>query len=819
MNIEWLIDDALWSRVRSAPASERRMQALIRQLESNIQSHQFIGRGYLGDNRSKLRFNKADRLPVKVERAADPNDRRVYLYDIVPHLEGEELSAKGGASLDARAHAWVGINPDVTLVKSCDAEGATAFQAHGFRALQATDEVLERIDSVDDCDLDWRLSDKQLEAVRLPGPVILCGSAGSGKSTIAIARMVCANRLTRGRTLYLTYSETLRAQARSLWMARVAADPSLEASAVEFETLDSYARRLVGAEVAASQFPLDRRCSMADAPLFVRFEKAHLPAGWSRQLAWEELRSVIKGGCLLGTHGTASFQAGLSLERYRALPERREGCVSPALIDSDDRDFFYESVFKTYEKQLRADANRVARWDDMDLARAALGRLDEKITAAANAEEGQATNPRYDFVFLDEVQDLAPVQIAVAILSCSTGAGFFAAGDMQQSVQPANFAFGRLGELMHQHGWKAPQPFRLEQNFRSLSRIVELGNAVALERNRLLREHNAELQTTNIGGAVAHLLPQELDALSSEGGLSASLMIIAEEEHRSEAEAVFQTKTVLSLEQAKGLECKTVVLWRLFEASALQRGPWGENPDTTRSRLRHQLSCITVGMSRARERLIFVDDALPHQWKPFADFRFDSPSEALEQLRRAMREVSSSQDYRKRADEQERHGNFRSAAEFFDRAECSMDAARCRAFDAASKGDHAAAAILFEEAALPDEADGQLLLGKQPARRLALWTRWAHDPARPSWQRLIMDVRAAGVSWEVALPLLRHLDEGDTEARPAALALGCATLSREMSARPQRAQAPAHTLFALAPFYQSVATIHGWTTKNQGDSE
>lgn len=818
MNIEWLIDDALWLRVRSAPASERRMQALIRQIESSIQSRQFIGRGYLGSNRAKLRYNKADRLPVKVERAANPDDRRVYLYDVVPHVKGEELSAKGGASLDARAHTWVGINADATLEETCEADGASAFEAHRFRWLDATEAVLERIDSVEDCDLDWNLSEKQLAVVQLPGPVILRGSAGSGKSTIAISRMIRLHRNQPLRSLYLTYSETLRAQARALWLARVAAEPGLDANAVDFETLDSYARRLVGTVFSDSQFPLDRRCSMADAPLFVRFEREHMPAAWSRQLAWEELRSVIKGGCQLGAHGAASFHAGLSLERYLDLPGRREGVVSPALIDSNDRAYFYHSVYIAYEKELRADPSRVARWDDMDLAREALRRLDAKITAAANPAVPDATNPQYELVFLDEVQDLTPVQIALAILSCSTAEGFFAAGDMQQSVQPANFAFGRLGELMHQRGWQPRKPFLLEQNFRSLSRIVELGNAVTLERNRLLREHNAVLEITNKGGAVAHLCRTELDALTSDGGLSASLMIIAEEPHRSEAEAFFRTKTVLSLEQAKGLERKTVVLWRLFESEALARGPWTDDCDPAESRLRHQLSCITVGMSRARERLIFVDNAFPHQWAPFAGFDLDSSSEAIEQLRRAMKEVSSAEEYRKRADEQERNRNFRSAAEYFDRAESSMDAARCRGFEAESNGDHAAAAILFEEAALPDEADRQLLIGKQPDRRLALWTRWATDPDRPSWSRLIKDVRAAGVPWEVVLPLIRHLDEGDAEARPAALALGCATLSREMSARPQRALAPANTLLALAPFYQSVASIHGWTTPTQEET-
>ena len=820
MKIEWRIDDALWLRMRRMPAQERRIRAIIRRLEDDLQNLRFVGRGYLGDNKAKARFDRAYRLPVLVEAVPNQDVRRVYLFDIVNHHEGVELHREEGAPLDTALRDWVTYGPEAALEPVEQAHAAGDFGAYRFRWLDGDDAVLARIDEVDDCDLDWSLSDEQLALVRQPGPLLLCGSAGSGKSTIAVSRMVLLNRAEPRRTLYLTYSETLRDSARKLWLARAATIPDLDPDLVDFETVETYCRRLVGADDAARLFPPQHRCSMADAPLFTSYERAHITAFWPRQTAWEELRSVIKGGCTLSGEPTGTARIGLSREAYLQLPENRVGRVSPSLLPSDERLAFYESIFRPYAEQLRAVRNRAARWDDMDLARAALERLEAQLAAAANRPGQDKAQPRYDLVFLDEVQDLAPVQIALAILSCASAAGFFAAGDMQQSVQPANFDFGRLGTLMHERGWHLTARDahgggwlrKLNQNFRSRGRIVELGNRVTLERNRLLHEHYTRLDATHEGGHVAYVSHREIGSLAVSGGLAASLMIIAEEQHRDEAQAFFRTRTVLSLEQAKGLERKSVVLWRLFESGALVHGPWSDASEEAANRLRHQLSCLTVGMSRARETLIFVDDAFPAGWSPFEQFAFGPAAASVALLQEAMHEVSAAEDYRTTGEEDEAKGNFVQAAEWFERAGMVRDQARCLALDAVARGDDSEAATHFETAGFIDRADRHLVACQDPERRLAFWVRWASEPGRPSWEALLDACGAEGVQWAVFDRLLDHLSNGSEEARATALSLSCAALTGGLDASQPLVTRRPNRHGVVARLRESQASILAWSS-------
>ena len=67
-------------------------------------------------------------------------------------------------------------------------------------------------------ELELKLMRDQYEILRAPGPLLLAGSAGSGKTTIAIHRLVEARaQMETGRLLYLSYSPWLVDYARRLY--------------------------------------------------------------------------------------------------------------------------------------------------------------------------------------------------------------------------------------------------------------------------------------------------------------------------------------------------------------------------------------------------------------------------------------------------------------------------------------------------------------------------------------------------------------------------------------------------------------------------
>jgi hypothetical protein len=217
-------------------------------------------------------------------------------------------------------------------------------------------------------------------------------------------------------------------------------------------------------------------------------------------------------------------------------------------------------------------------------------------------------------------------------------------------------------------------------------------------------------------------------------------------------------------------------------------------------------------MSRARETLIFVDDAFPAGWSPFEQFAFDPAAASVELLQEAMHEVSTSEDYRSTGEQDEARGNFLQAAEWFERAGMVRDQARCLALDAVARGDDSEAATHFETAGFIDKADLHLVACQDPERRLAFWVRWASEPGRPSWDDLLHACGAEGLQWAVFDRLLGHLANSSEEARATALSLSCAALTGGLDASQPSVTRPANRHDFVAGLRESRASILAWSS-------
>src|SRR2546425_9492308 len=95
-------------------------------------------------------------------------------------------------------------------------------------------------------ELELKLTAEQYAVVRAPGPVLLSGSAGSGKTTIAVHRLAAAAcGPTPLRTLYLTYSRWLLDHALRLFGDLVHLRGSDPVLSPDFLTIDDLYRTLV----------------------------------------------------------------------------------------------------------------------------------------------------------------------------------------------------------------------------------------------------------------------------------------------------------------------------------------------------------------------------------------------------------------------------------------------------------------------------------------------------------------------------------------------------------------------------------------------
>jgi len=197
--------------------------------------------------------------------------------------------------------------------------------------------------------LELKLTAEQYAVVRAPGPVLLSGSAGSGKTTIAVHRLAAALGAAESvRALYLTYSTWLRDHARRLFHDLVACRGEIPPAWPQFLTVQELYRTLIGENGGA---PLGL---VVDYPEFARWYEGQFRRA-DAALAWEEIRGIVKGASLDRTRPL------LPRDEYEALGRKR----APAFVGERGRLYH---VARRWQEHLEVGR----RLDEIDLCRLAL---------------------------------------------------------------------------------------------------------------------------------------------------------------------------------------------------------------------------------------------------------------------------------------------------------------------------------------------------------------------------------------------------------------------------------------------------------------
>ncbi|KAJ3231965.1 hypothetical protein HDU81_003381 [Chytriomyces hyalinus] len=323
-----------------------------------------------------------------------------------------------------------------------------------------------------------------------------------------------------------------------------------------------------------------------------------LTTGSDVSLAFSEIMGVIKG------HQSAARTplGTLSREEYCGMSTRQSG---HALQKPGDRDRMY-NVFEAYNaKKLerhqlfvnkKLEAKYVPReLDEQDRVNE-INRVLRKMT-----EENDLNLPAVlvNQVYLDEVQDLTMAQILPLITLCSDPEhGLMFAGDTAQVIHRGSvFRFQDLSSMIYQELMpkkavtEAPKQFALTKNYRSHDGILAVAASVldiltdlfpnAID--RLKREQGAisgpqpVLVTDSPGenGIVDFLRGGKSEGAPIEFGAGQVILV------RSLKEAL-ELKTgltegyalILTVEQAKGMEFRDVVLYNLITSSSASDQQW-----------------------------------------------------------------------------------------------------------------------------------------------------------------------------------------------------------------------------------------------------
>jgi hypothetical protein len=365
------------------------------------------------------------------------------------------------------------------------------------------------------------LDDAQHAIYESAPPFVVIGGAGSGKTALTLEKL----KLADGDVLYVTHSGYLAQNARDLYYAS------------GFERDEQDAMFLSYREFLESlRVPVGREASWRDfAGWFGRVRQAFRDI--DAHQAFEEMRGVIAaeaGGCL-------------TREAYRAIGVRQ------SIFAVGERDRLYD-LFERYRAWLSE-----ARLFDSNLV------AQDWLPLAA---------PRYDFIVIDEVQDLTPAQLLLVLRTLKDPTGFLLCGDSNQIVHPNFFAWNRVKTLF----WRddqlaAHQQLRvLRANFRNGEEVTRVANTLLKIKHRRFgsvdRETNFLVDAMGGEAGSVSLLADKDNvkrALDEQTRQSTSVaVLVLREEDKPEARRFFRTPLVFAIHEAKGLEYENIVLFRFI---------------------------------------------------------------------------------------------------------------------------------------------------------------------------------------------------------------------------------------------------------------
>ena len=378
--------------------------------------------------------------------------------------------------------------------------------------------------------------DDAQEAVRrLPAPVVLVGSAGSGKTAVTLAKL----REAEGRVLYVTQSAYLAQSARALYDAHGYQNPAQQAEFLSFREFLETLHVPQGREVSFKAF-----CGWFDRHRVSAKALGDLDA----HALFEEFRGVIG----------AQPGGPLGLAEYLGLGQR-QSLLAPAAREAA------HALFCRYRQWL-ADS---AQFD---------------LNLVANDWRALAL-PCYDFVVIDEVQDLTGVQLALVLCCLKAPGQFLLCGDANQIVHPNFFNWAAVKALFW-HGLAGAaaqqQPLQvLHANFRNTQAVTVLANTLLRIKQARFgsidRESNFLVHSTSSEPGEVLLVQARDSALkqldASTRASARHAVIVLRDEDKTAARAQFRTPLIFSVHEAKGLEYPHVLLMGLVSG---QRAAYAE---------------------------------------------------------------------------------------------------------------------------------------------------------------------------------------------------------------------------------------------------
>lgn len=250
---------------------------------------------------------------------------------------------------------------------------------------------------------------RQLVERDYQGPARVAGSAGTGKTIVALHRAVYLARAhPDARILLATFSDTLARALHARLRRLIGSQPLLG------ERIEVYSMNAVGRRLYDLNFGRARIASREDLRSLIQESARAVPgANFSARFLMHEWEQVVEAWQVANWE---SYRVVPRLGRKTRLPEAQRKLLW--------------SIFERVRSHL--DRAKLITWADL------FSRLAEKVASTGK--------PPYDFAVIDEAQDIRVAQLRfLAALGAGRPNRLFFAGDLGQRIYQQPFSWKALG--------------------------------------------------------------------------------------------------------------------------------------------------------------------------------------------------------------------------------------------------------------------------------------------------------------------------------------------------------------------------------------
>ena len=553
------------------------------EIERNSENIKNIPKGFWikklagSENRFEFRVNNGDRIFFSLNKRGDEEEKITFiLYS--SHDHGVRNTKRAGIQL---VKDFEILKENFEPSKEDELDKKIFLDYNNVITYEVKDDSFFKFNR-DSRYFYYYLNDEQYETIISQPPVFVVGSAGSGKSTITLRKILNIeehNSVYNFEKIgYFTGNSYLKDNL--LEQYNFFRDKS-KAEISEFYTLKEFYRK---------EFGIDTR-KIIGFKKFMEFLSFSYPNRKKFKVEdyniYFEIIGIIKG--LMIQNGADNWEKDLnisliSLEEYKKLSKKY------SVLDENLKTEIYKIALK-YEE-----------WKEKN------GLYDVNDLAVM----GIKSRKKFDFVLVDEVQDLTETEIFFLTTLVKNPENIVFAGDIHQMVNFNSFSFDRLKNLYYKN--KINYSFSiLTKNYRSSEDIVKLANYLTDLRKKYIgnlgmddykegavsEEGNIELSSVN--SSIMEKYQKDVN----------SAIVVSDDEERNRIFDTYGIKhRIFTVEEIKGLEYKNIICCNLISKNLWAWKKILSGNVKQDQRYRKYFNLFYVGITRARKNLVIMEDCL-----------------------------------------------------------------------------------------------------------------------------------------------------------------------------------------------------------------